>query len=201
MSNDNWSSNIGSDIKYIVGSDEVGSGACAGILVVCAVKAHRLWNLNGLNDSKKLSEKKRLELEQKLYQEFHIGRIKYSLLEISPSKVDEMGLGVALKFAHQCVVNNLEGPNTTAIVDGKLKIEAKYPIQNMIKADSTVPTVMAASILAKTHRDKVMRKMHEKYPMYGWDKNVGYVVAQHKEAIKQHGLSPLHRKSYKLKDI
>lgn len=201
MSNDNWLSNYDNEIKYVIGSDEVGTGACAGSFVVCAVKASISWNMEGLADSKKLSEKKRKEMERKILSEFKNKIIKYSLIEILPNQIDDLGLGEALKFAHQCVINNLAAENTVAIIDGKIKIESKCPNKSIIKADNQIPTVMAASILAKNYRDRKMKMLHEKYPMYGWNQNVGYVVATHKEAIKQHGLSPYHRKSYKLKDI
>jgi len=201
MFNDNWINNYDSKIKYIIGADEVGTGACAGPFVVCAVKAPPDWDIAGLGDSKKLSEKKRSEMEIKILNDANSNVIKYSLLEITCDQVDQLGLGNALKYAHQCVVNNLADEDSVAIVDGKLKIEAKCQVDSLIKADNQVPTVMAASILAKTYRDKKMRQLHEKYPMYGWNQNVGYVVANHKEAIKAHGLSPFHRKSYKLKGI
>lgn len=192
---------IADNIKYIIGSDEVGTGAYAGIFCVCAVRAPIEWSLEGLNDSKKLSEKKRLELEKNILLEYKNKNIQYSLLEISPSKIDDQGLGVALKFAHQCVINNLSVPQTIAIVDGKLNIQANVETKSLIRADAQIPTVMAASILAKCHRDRVMKKLHEKYPMYGWKDNVGYLVEAHKKAIKEHGLSPLHRKSFKVKNI
>jgi ribonuclease HII len=188
-------------MNYIIGADEAGTGACAGSFVVCAVKAPLDWNMLGLADSKKLSPKKRAVIAKRILEEFNAKVIKYSLLEVSAQQIDRDGLGVALKWAHKTVINNLVTDDSVAIVDGKLEIEAKCPIKSMIKADSEIPTVMAASILAKTYRDNVMVKLHQKYPVYGWDKNFGYVVNQHKEAIRLHGLSEFHRKSYKLKNI
>jgi ribonuclease HII len=185
-------------MKYIIGSDEVGTGACAGPFCVCAVRVPENWNLEGLNDSKKLSPKKRETINQKLINLFHIGEIDYILIEVSNVNIDIQGLGVALKNAHKEAINILADQSATAIVDGNLKINADCPTTSMVKADQSIPAVMAASILAKSYRDFLMKTLDESHPEYNWKSNVGYATPEHKELIKKYGYSPYHRQSFKL---
>lgn len=185
-------------MRYIIGSDEVGTGACASGFVVCALRAPAFWTLDQLNDSKKLTPKKRYEIAQRLIYLSDIGEIDYILIEVSNDNIDAFGLGKTLKDAHREAINILADDDVEAIIDGKLKITASCPTSSIIKADQSVPTVMAASILAKYYRDEAMKRLHQLYPQYNWKKNVGYVTAEHKAAIKKYGLSPLHRKSVKL---
>ena len=184
--------------QYIIGCDEVGTGSVAGPFVVCAVRAAEKWNHPGLNDSKKLSPKKRYQLNQELIHLSDAGEIDYIIIQVSNANIDIHGLGVALKNTHVEAINILADPSVTAILDGKSKIEADCKVISMIKADQTVPTVMAASILAKVFRDNFMQEIDKEYPHYHWRKNAGYITAQHKQAIQQYGLSPYHRKSFKL---
>jgi ribonuclease HII len=185
-------------MKYLIGSDEVGTGACAAGFVVCAIRALAPWNLKGLNDSKKLSAKKRTEIAQQLLYLNDIGEIDCILIEVSNANIDLQGLGTTLKAAHTEAINILADANAEAVVDGKINIIADCPTSSVIKADASIPVVMAASILSKYYRDSVMQRLDTEYPQYNWKSNVGYVTAEHKEAIRQHGLSPYHRKSVKL---
>lgn len=181
----------------IIGCDEVGTGSAVGCLCVAGVRADSDWTLSGLADSKQLSEKKRNLIRDKL---LSTNQISYCIVEKSHQDIDKLGLAAALKQAYIELIGKLYSDNCQIIVDGNLKFaESNYPITSIVKADTYIPTVMAASILAKTHRDAVIKQYSNQYPMYGLDKNVGYLTAQHIQAIKKYGLSEIHRKSYNFK--
>ena len=189
-----------------VGCDEVGYGCLAGPLVVCGVAAPRGWSLEGLNDSKKLTEKKRLAMREKLNKLIEDKVISFHMAERSSFEIDKFGVSPMLKSAYIECMKALDTTKESLIItDGILKFDNlgvdDYSIVSMIKADTLVPTVMAASILAKTYRDGKMRILHELHPQYGWDSNVGYGSADHMAAMRAHGLSPLHRRSYKVKSM
>lgn len=181
----------------ILGVDEVGYGCLAGPLVVVGVRAAKNWSLDGLNDSKKLSEKKRNALRDKL--EFNKEIVWYKA-ERSNSEIDKDGVAVALKSAYVEVFHKLYQEDTLIISDGVLKFDNlgvdAYDKFSVIKADAKFPTVMAASILAKTYRDALMKKLDSSYPVYNWKSNVGYGSKDHLEAIAKHGPCSLHRFSY-----
>jgi len=189
-----------SNYKWIVGCDEVGTGALAGPLVVCGVRAPPDWNLEGLNDSKKLTEKKRLIMRDKLSPLIENGEISFYLTERSNVQIDRMGMATALKEAYMEVFLKLFQGESLIIIDGILKFDTPgvrdYNMLSMIKADGQIPTVMAASILAKTYRDEKMKTFHLLHPEYNWIKNVGYGSRAHLCAINAVGASPLHRTSY-----
>ena len=184
----------------ILGADEVGYGCLAGPLVVCGVLAPKGWNLAGLNDSKKLSLKKREDMRQKLGKLIENKTIRWHLAERSNTIIDRQGVAFALKDAYVEVFNNLYQPDSLIISDGILKFDdpsvATYNMVSLVKADAQIPAVMAASILAKTYRDEKMKIMHVIHPEYGWATNVGYGSKEHLEAIWKHGTTPLHRMSY-----
>lgn len=185
---------------HIVGCDECGYGPLAGPLVVCGVKAPKGWSLAGLNDSKKLSEKKRNVMRAKLNELIEKKEIEWHLAERSNVHIDKNGVAVSLKEAYVEVFTNLYGKDCLIISDGILKFDnpavADYDMVSLVKADTQIPTVMAASILAKTYRDEKMKYLHLLHPDYGWDSNVGYGSATHLKAITKFGPSPLHRFSY-----
>lgn len=193
------------DKHYIVGADECGYGSGAGPLVVCGVRAPTDWALLGLNDSKKLSAKKREGMAAQLEKLIADGQIGWALAERSNTVIDQIGLGVALKDAYVEVFKQLYQPDCLIICDGNLKFDGLgvdgYNKMSLVKADAQIPQVMAASIIAKVYRDAKMHNLHNSHPMYGWDSNVGYLSASHIEAIKKYGFSPLHRLSYKIKGI
>jgi len=184
--------------KYnILGVDEVGYGCLAGPLVVVGVRAVKNWSLDGLNDSKKLSEKKRNTLRDKL--EFNKEIVWYKA-ERSSVEIDRDGVAVALKSAYVEVFHKLYQEDTLIISDGILKFDNlgvdAYDKFSVIKADAKFPTVMAASILAKTYRDALMKKLDPSYPVYNWKSNVGYGSKDHLEAIAKYGPCAFHRMSY-----
>lgn len=194
--------------KYIIGVDEVGYGGCAGPIVVGAVRATNDWCLPKLKDSKKLSKKQREAISANIYELLKQNQIEIILESASNIEIDKFGLAVCHK---QCIVraiNKLYQPNDQVIIDGNLNpnlfikhglITDISCVKTIIKADNTIPVVSAASIIAKVYRDNLMQEYHQQFPYYGWDKNSGYLVKQHKEGIKQYGFSELHRKSYNIK--
>lgn len=188
------------DKPIIVGTDEVGYGCLAGPLVVAGVRAPKDWTLKGLNDSKKLSAKKRESLCLELLKLIDNKIIAWHLAERSNEYIDQVGVYLALKEAHVEVFHALYQEDCLIITDGNLKFDKlgvdAYDKQSVIKADNKFPTVMAASILAKTYRDGKMHALHHIYPMYGWDSNVGYGSKVHKNALEKYGPCPLHRFSY-----
>lgn len=189
-----------------IGCDEVGTGSLAGPCCVCGVMAPQDWKLDGLNDSKKLSEKKRKLMGDKLNKLIESKEISFYIAERSNLIIDAMGLATVLKSAYVEVFHALGNHQPISIiVDGMLNFDNlgvdDYQIKTEIKADSKYQTVMAASIIAKNYRDDLMKKLHLLHPQYNWIKNVGYGSARHIAAIVEHGLSPLHRKSYKVKSI
>lgn len=189
-----------SDYKYIVGCDEVGYGCLAGPLVVAGVRAASDWDLEGLNDSKKLSEKKRDAMRVKLLKLIEEGTIAWHLAQRSNVEIDKDGVSPALKSSYVENFHKLYVPDSLIIIDGNLKFDNlgvdAYTKLSMVKADTKIPAVMAASILAKTYRDGVMKTLHHTHPQYGWDSNVGYGSKDHLEAIAKHGPCVLHRFSY-----
>lgn len=190
---------------HIVGCDEVGYGSIAGPLVVCGVHAPKDWAVTALNDSKKLSAKKREVLRAFLLRQSEKGVIAFHIAERTNKEIDKIGLGVALKDCYVEIFKKLYTPESLLICDGTLKFDGMgvddYDQVSIIKADTLLPSVMAASIIAKTYRDEKMKKLHLQYPYYDWANNVGYYGANgvHIEGIKKHGYSPLHRLSYNLK--
>jgi len=184
----------------VVGCDECGLGALAGELFVAGIRAPKDWNLEGLNDSKKLSEKKRLAMRAKLLPLIQNKTLGFHLARRSNEFIDRMGVAYALKDAYVEVFTNLYQSDCLIISDGILKFDnpavATYDKISLIKADGQIPAVMAASILGKTYRDEEMKKHHHTYPEYGWDTNVGYPAKKHLEGINKFGPTPLHRMSY-----
>lgn len=187
--------------KFIIGSDEVGYGCLAGPIMVGAVRAPRDWNLEGLNDSKKLSEKKRDIMFAKLKELSLKGEIDYWVSERQAVCIDNIGLAPAQKECYLESIKNVWDDDCTVILDGLLKLPGDQidlsKVTSLVKADTYVPTVMAASILAKVCRDKYMRAQHAYYPQYHFDSNVGYGSPKHMAALQEHGPCVLHRHSYK----
>jgi ribonuclease HII len=188
------------DKPIIIGCDEVGYGCLAGPLVVVGVRAPKEWQLEGLNDSKKLSAKKREAMLLPLMKLAKSQEITYHLAERSNQIIDKVGVAVALKDAYVECFKALYQDNCLIITDGILKFDNlgvdAYDKISVVKADSKFPTVMAASIIAKVYRDDKMHNLHHTYPVYGWNHNVGYGSKDHLDAIKEHGPCLLHRFSY-----
>lgn len=189
------------DKDYFVGCDEVGYGCLAGPLVVAGVRAPKGWVIPGLNDSKKLTEKRREAMKVALNTCIEQGEITWHLAERSNTHIDKHGVAVSLKDAYIECMHKLYQKDSLIVTDGILKFDGlgvdAYDKVNLIKADAHLPAVMAASILAKTYRDKQMKEVyHPQYPKYDWASNVGYAAEDHLKAIEEHGPCVLHRFSY-----
>jgi ribonuclease HII len=174
-----------------MGIDEVGRGCWAGPLVAGAVILHE--DVPGLNDSKKLSKKRRDELDLLIRENASVG-----LGWVTPVEVDELGLTEAVRMAMQRAVDELAVQYDEVIIDGNYNyLPHLAGSRAVIKADGTIPAVSAASIVAKVARDTYMEQLEEKYLPWQFDRHVGYGTALHIEALKAHGISDIHRISYK----
>ena len=187
-----WDDEVGKN-GVICGIDEAGRGCVAGPLCVagCILKKQ----IAGLDDSKKLSEKRRNELFTEITANSH-----YKIVEFSNSQVNEMGLSKCLKTALESIVEFFKDFDCEIIYDGNTTFGADG-FKTLVKADATIPAVSAASILAKVSRDKKMLEFDKKFPEYGFKKNKGYGSKTHIEAIEKFGLTPCHRKSFKIKSL
>ena len=177
--------------KPLCGIDEAGRGCVAGPLVVAGVVLHK--KVDGLNDSKKLSPKKREELFEKI-----ISSSSCKIVFTSAKTIDEIGLSKALKNSILSIKKRF--PNCDILMDGNTNFGIDG-VRYMIKADAKVAEVSAASILAKVSRDRYMLKISKKYPIYNFDKHKGYGTKDHIEAIREFGYSKLHRKSFVIKEL
>jgi len=183
--------------SFICGVDEVGRGPWAGPITAAAVIIlnfkSEILNL-GINDSKKLTEKKREEIFEKL---ICCDNIIYSLSWISSEEIDKIGLGNANQLVLKKAVEGLEEKADFALVDGFEIKGLNIPQEKFIKGDQKVFSIAVASIIAKVSRDRYMIELAKEYPQYGFDEHKGYGTAKHIGAIHQFGLCPEHRKSFK----
>lgn len=175
----------------LCGIDEAGRGPLAGPLVMAGVVLHQ--NIDGLNDSKKLSEKKREELFNTIL-EFST----YHIVQFSAEKIDEIGISACLSSGLRQIIARIG--EADYLFDGNSTFGVTG-LRTLIKADATIPEVSAASILAKVTRDREMMRIAPLYPQYGFEAHKGYGSAAHIEAIRLHGHCPIHRKSFKLKAL
>lgn len=175
----------------ILGVDEVGRGCLAGPVVAGAVLLSRA--IPGLADSKKLTRLQREKLDliiRRKAKAFGIGWV-------SPGEIDELGMTAAVKLAMQRAVADITMPYAKLVIDGNHNYLPEMPgSQCIIKADASVPAVSAASIIAKVARDAYMREIAKTYPVYAFDKHVGYGTATHLAALQTHGICDLHRKTF-----
>ncbi len=203
-------------MHYIVGIDEVGRGPLAGPVTVCLVcceeNLYKKLKLNknlpktGL-DSKKISEKNREKFSLLLRSLARAGKtfelnntgISYVVSNISNKVIDSKGISFAIDFAISCGIEklNLNSKKCTVLLDGGLKAPKHFNQKTIIKGDEKEKIIAWASILAKVERDELMKKFSKKYPKYGFDIHKGYGTRNHKELIKKHGLSKIHRKTWK----
>jgi len=175
-----------------VGIDEVGRGCWAGPVVAGAVILSE--PIEGLKDSKLLSKKQR----EKLTVEIKSNAVAIGLGWVEPAIVDKIGLGKAVQLAMERALAEITAEFDEVIIDGNLNYMKYNPkARALIKADNLIPAVSAASIIAKVARDNYMAEIAEQYPDYGFEKHVGYGTALHLEKLKLHGVSNLHRQSFK----
>ena len=186
-----------SDYKIECGTDEAGRGCLAGPVTAATVILKKTFLNNDINDSKKISKKNRYKLKEIIEHE----ALEFSFAHIYPKKIDEINILNASILAMQKSIGKLVTKIDFIIVDGnKFKSYKNIPHQTIIKGDEKFLSIASASIIAKTERDNYMKKIHNEYPQYGWDKNKGYPTKFHKEAILKYGITKYHRKSFKLFD-
>lgn len=179
--------------QYVVGTDEVGRGPLAGPVVAAAVVLPRDFLAIGINDSKKLSEKKRNELDALIKRE----ALAYSIQEVSVEDIDRLNILHAAELAMKQAVEALPFGDLV-FIDGDNQPALHIPTKNIIKGDSRSISIAAASIIAKVYRDHLMVEYDAIYPEYGFAKHKGYGTAEHYEALHNYGPSPIHRRSFRL---
>lgn len=184
--------------EFEVGIDEAGRGCIAGPVTASAVILPKGFNNKYLNDSKKLSEKKRLELKIIIEKE----AVDYSVFFINAKIIDKINILNSTFKAMHGALNNLKTQPNFILVDGNKFIQYNdIPHKCIIKGDGKYQNIAAASILAKTYRDEYMKKLHSKYPEFGWNTNKGYGTKFHMDMINKHGKTDFHRKSFKIKKL
>jgi len=183
----------------VCGADEAGRGCLSGPVTAAAVILPKSFRHPMLNDSKKLSAKQRAILAPIIKQ----SAISYGISHVSPQEIDRINiLQASIKAMHKSIAK-LETSPDFIIVDGnKFNPYPNIPHETIVKGDSKFYAIAAASVLAKTARDEYMLALHKKFPLYQWNKNMGYPTSIHKAAILKWGVSPHHRKTFKgVKDI
>ncbi len=179
--------------NYIAGCDEVGRGPLAGPLVAAAVILDPFNKIQGLNDSKKLSEKKRLSLSAEIKEK----ALAYEMTYIFPKEIDKINVYQSSKKAMIISVNNLSIVPSFVLSDAMPLDELNIPYLSIIKGDTKSASIAAASIIAKVERDEYMVNLSKKFPMYGYEKHKGYPTKMHIEALKKYGVTDHYRKTYK----
>lgn len=178
--------------KFVAGVDEAGRGPLAGPVCAAAVILPQDLIIEGINDSKKLTEKKR----EKLFDVIINSANAYSIEFASPEVIDEINIRQATSLAMHNAVKNLDVSADFVIVDGNDKIPFDIPYEYIIKGDAKSQSIAAASILAKVSRDRLMVELDKEYPEYGFAKHKGYGTKVHCEAIQKYGILPIHRKTF-----
>ncbi|EKN4581045.1 ribonuclease HII [Vibrio parahaemolyticus] len=179
--------------QLIAGVDEVGRGPLVGDVVTAAVILDPNNPIEGLNDSKKLSEKKRLALLPEIKEK----ALAWAVGRCSPEEIDELNILQATMVAMQRAIAGLKVQPDLALIDGNRCPELPMDSQAVVKGDLRVAEISAASIIAKVVRDQEMEELDKQYPQFGFAKHKGYPTKAHFEAIEQHGVISEHRKSFK----
>ena len=185
-----------SNLSLEAGVDEAGRGSLAGPVTAAAVILPKNYKNKYLNDSKRLSEKKRIELKYIIEND----SIDFAVYSIAPAVIDKINILNSTFRAMHGALNNLKIIPNFIIIDGnRFKKFKKVNHKCIVKGDSKYQNIAAASILAKTYRDLYMTEQHDLFPYFGWDKNKGYGTEYHINSIFKHGLTTLHRKSFTIK--
>jgi len=176
----------------IAGVDEAGRGPLAGPVVAAAVILDELKPIQGLADSKKLSEKRR----EKLFDEIRAKALCFSIAEASVEEIDTLNILQATMLAMKRAVEGLRLKPHKVLVDGNRLPQLDILAEAIVQGDAKVPAISAASILAKVQRDRLCATMHQAQPQYGFDQHKGYGTQAHLDALTLHGASPWHRRSF-----
>ncbi len=177
----------------IAGIDEAGRGPLAGPVVSAAVILPESFQVPGVIDSKKLTPKKRYYLYEKIYDK----AVSIGIGIIDPVEIDRINILQAALAAMASAVENLAPQPQFLLIDGTFSISSPLPQEAIPKGDTLSISIAAASIIAKVTRDNLMERYHQDYPQFGFSKHKGYPTKSHKEAIRQFGCCPIHRKSFK----
>ncbi len=178
--------------KYICGVDEVGRGPLAGP-VVCAAVIMPLDDVaDGVDDSKKLSAKRREALDALIRER----AVALSVCSVGPQTIDEINILEATKLCMKMAVEGLDVAPGFVLTDGNMTLDIPFPQRHVIGGDAASYSIGAASIVAKVYRDALMSEYGERFPGYGFGQNKGYGTAAHIDAIKKFGLCPIHRRSF-----
>jgi ribonuclease HII len=184
-----------SGLCYETGTDEAGRGCLAGPVTAAAVILPDDFKLDLLNDSKQLTEKVREQLRPLIMEK----ALCYHITNIEPEIIDEINiLNASIKGMQECIKKLNPVPDYIIVDGNRFKPVGNIPHSCIIKGDSLYMSIAAASILAKTHRDEHMNKLHEEFPMYNWKNNKGYPTLEHREAIRKYGITKYHRKTFRL---
>ena len=182
-----------SDKQIEAGCDEAGRGCLAGPVFAAAVILDRDFRNEQLNDSKKLTKKKREEL--RIIIEEHA--LAWAVATVSPEEIDDINILNASYLAMHRAIDQLKIKPELLLIDGnRFNAYKNIPHKCIVKGDGKYMAIAAASVLAKTHRDAYMLRIHQEFPGFGWNTNKGYPTRKHKLAIYEHGLTPYHRKSF-----
>ena len=184
-----------SNLQREIGTDEAGRGCLAGPVTAAAILINDKLENELINDSKKLSIGSRKNLRSFIEENNNF----FSIAHVYENTIDEINiLNASIEAMHQAI-STLSFEPEFIIVDGnRFKPYKQIPHETIIKGDSKYLSIAAASILAKTYRDEYMLQLHEEFPMYGWDRNMGYPTKKHREAILEYGPCKYHRKTFKL---
>lgn len=181
--------------KIEAGCDEAGRGCLAGSVYAAAVILPDGYDNPSLNDSKQLSAAKRKRLRDEIVRDAQA----WAVGVVTPEEIDHINILRASILAMHRALDQLQVRPEAIIVDGnRFQPYRDLPYTTIVKGDGKYQAIAAASILAKTYRDEYMERLAQEFPQYGWQSNKGYPTAQHREAIRQHGVTPYHRKSFDL---
>ena len=184
--------------KIEAGCDEAGRGCLAGPVVAAAVILPKNYTNNTVNDSKQLSKSKRDILREQIERD----ALSYAVSFVSNKEIDEVNILNASFLAMSRAVEQLGTVPEMLLIDGnRFRTNLAIPYECIVKGDGKYLSIAAASILAKTYRDEFMEEKSREYPGYGWETNMGYPTVQHRAAIREKGITPLHRKSFQLLPI
>jgi ribonuclease HII len=187
-----WEIEDGLNVGVICGVDEAGRGPLAGPVCAAAVVLPEHLEIPGLNDSKKLTDKKRRELFPIIKEQ----AIAYGIAFASEQEIDEINILQATFLAMKRAIEQLEGKADFALIDGNRETDFGIPCKTVVKGDSRSANIAAASVLAKVTRDLYMEELAEQYPQYGFEVHKGYGTKAHYAALTEHGMCPAHRRTF-----
>ena len=188
-------------MQYVLGVDEAGRGPIAGPVAVGIVRAPAEFDFftvfPKLNDSKKLSEKRREALFDILVEQVRLGALSFCVKSVDAKTIDREGISPSVRSCVHAGIRELSPePISKVFLDGLLFAPDGYEQETVEGGDATMPVIMLASVAAKVSRDRLMKKKKKKYPLYGFEKHKGYGTKTHYEKIREHGLCDIHRRSF-----